>query len=113
MWSPPISRCTAANRELRQIGGQERQRESEHRNLDLVELESVTTAVLTEPSLRAVSLRHLLSGQSVQDYDFPYLKAVRINQQYLAYNYFGFSDDKQRETALKKFKESQEKKDKK
>ena len=41
----------------------------------------------------ALAAMILLSGQNVQEYEFPYIKAVRINQQYLAYNYFGFSDN--------------------
>jgi hypothetical protein len=68
--------------------------------------------VNTEMRDVALAALILLSGQDVMTYDFPYLKAVpRINQQYLAYNYFGFSDNAQREAAIKKFKESQEKKD--
>ncbi len=73
--------------------------------------------IKVETRMRDVALAAmiLLSGQSIQDYDFPYLKLVHINQQqqYLAYNYFGFTNKEQREAALKKFKESREKKDKK
>jgi hypothetical protein len=67
--------------------------------------------VTTEMRDAALAAMILLSGQDVQDYDFPYLKAVHVDKRYLAYSYFGFSDDTQRQAALKKFKESQEKKD--
>ncbi len=67
--------------------------------------------VTTEMRDVALAAMILLSGQDIDSYDFPYLKAVKINKQYLAYNYFGFSDDTQRQAAIKKFKESQEKKD--
>jgi hypothetical protein len=55
----------------------------------------------------------MLSGQDVQAYDFPYLKLVNIRQnQYLSYNYFGFSDNTQREAALKKYQEARAKEEK-
>jgi hypothetical protein len=67
--------------------------------------------VQTEMRDVALAAMIMLSGQDVTTYDFPYLKAFPINKNYLAYNYFGFSDNTQRDAALKKFKESQEKKD--
>jgi hypothetical protein len=52
----------------------------------------------------------MLSGQDLQDYDFPYLKATKLPKASCrSYNYLGFSDDKQREAALKKYKESRAK----
>ena len=69
--------------------------------------------VQTEMRDVALAAMIMLSGQDVTTYDFPYLKAFPINKNYLAYNYFGFSDNTQREAAFKKFKESQAKKDEK
>ena len=52
----------------------------------------------------------LLSGQDLHDYDFPYLKATKLpTASCRTYNYLGFIDDKQREAALKKYKESRAK----
>jgi hypothetical protein len=72
-----------------------------------------TNNLSTEMRDVALAAMILLSGQDIQDYDFPYLKAVRIDKQYLAYNYFGFKDNTEREAVLKKFKESREMKEKK
>jgi hypothetical protein len=69
------------------------------------------TRVDTELRDVALASMIMLSGGNVQEYDFPYLKILRLNQNsYLSYNYFGFSDNNQRDAAFKKFKESQEKK---
>jgi hypothetical protein len=73
--------------------------------------------VTTEVRDAALAAMILLSGQDVMSYNFPYLRAfpnININRQFLAYNYFGFSDNDQRAAALKQYKEAvakQEKKD--
>lgn len=72
-----------------------------------------TNTLTTEMRDVALAAMILLSGQNIQDYDFPYLRAVRVDKQYLAYNYFGFKDNTERDAVFKKFKESREMKDKK
>jgi hypothetical protein len=68
---------------------------------------ATVTAELRDAALGALIL---LSGQDLQDYDFPYLKATKLPKASCrSYTYFGFSDDKQRAAALKKFKESRAK----
>jgi hypothetical protein len=67
--------------------------------------------VTTELRDAALGALILLDGQDLQDYGFPFVKATRMkNQSCRSYNYLGFADDKQRDAALKKYKESQEKK---
>jgi hypothetical protein len=66
------------------------------------------TAELRDAALGALIL---LNGLDPQGYDFPYLKATRQAKELCrSFTYFGFTDDKQREAALKKFKEALEKK---
>lgn len=72
-----------------------------------------TTQVTTQMRDVALASMIMLSGQDVQTYEFPYLKLINIGQnRYLSYNYFGFSDNTQREAALKKYQESQVKHEK-
>jgi hypothetical protein len=61
--------------------------------------------------MRDVALAALiqLSGQDLNDYDFPYLKNFRgiRGPVQLPPNYFGFSDDASRAAAVKRWKDSQ------
>jgi hypothetical protein len=76
--------------------------------------QQVTKQVTTQMRDVALASMIMLSGQNVQNYDFPYLKMNNLPQnQYLSYNCFGFSDNGQREAALKKFQESRVKHEKK
>jgi hypothetical protein len=72
------------------------------------------TRVTTEMRDVALASMIMLSGQDVLNYNFPYLKAYPqvAKQAYLGYNYFGFTDNDQRDAAVKQFKASQGKDDK-
>jgi hypothetical protein len=69
--------------------------------------EGTVTAELRDVALGALIL---LSGEEPKDFGFPYLKAVKLSKDhYRSSDYFGFADDKQRQAALKKYKESRQK----
>ena len=68
-------------------------------NTNLGQMQFNQVRVQTEMRDVALAAMIMLSGQDVTAYDFPYLKAFPVNKNYLAYNYFGFSDNTRRDAA--------------
>jgi hypothetical protein len=72
-----------------------------------------TTTVTAQ--LKDVALAAMIeaNGLNPVDYDFPYLKAVQVQGPYRAPVWYGFTDQKGRDAAMKKFKDWQAKQVKK
>jgi len=95
-----------------QMGGKEHIKDIEKLLEDTTNLQTVRFGTTTiNAQMRDVALASLilLSGQNAQEYNFPYLQqfhGIRADFNLPPY-YYGFSDDAGRQTALKKWKDSQ------
>lgn len=80
---------------------------------DTTQMGNVRTGTVTiNAQMRDVALASLIlmSNQNINEYDFPYLKQFQGYRPELNLPpyYYGFADDKQREVAFKRWKDSQE-----
>lgn len=97
------------------MGGRENMKDLEALLTDKTNLGSMNTGTMQiTVQMRDVALAGLiqLSGQNVQDYEFPYLKQFRgyKGPDNLPPQYYGFQDEAGREAVFKKWKDSQPKK---
>jgi hypothetical protein len=103
-----------------QMGGKDHRKDLEKLLEDKTAIGSVNVGVggRINAQMRDVALAALIlsSGQNVYDYSFPYMqnfRGYRGGDLNLPPYYYGFSDDKGREEALKKWKDSQAAEEKK
>jgi hypothetical protein len=95
-----------------QMGGKEHMKDLEKLLDDTSTMQTVrfnTTTINAQMRDVALASLILLSGQSVNDYHFPYLQqfqGIRADFNLPPY-YYGFADDAGRQAALKKWKETQ------
>src|SRR5262249_4347179 len=95
-----------------QLGGREHMKEIDKLLTDQTQMGAIRTGTMTiNAQMRDVALAALiqLSGQDIQNYNFPYMQNYRgfqgpIN---LPPYYYGFADDARRAPAFKKWKDSQ------